>query len=203
MHQKSADFPCFLKSFKRSYLNVVGWQEIPVPPAISPFTMSASKTIALPYRLLFLYVEPFFALAAAAYAQFPSQYLSLLSADPSSVAEPTVEVTMSLYQLSNLFFCLSLTEIILLPVTESIQVWKRLMLCFFIADIGHLATAFPGPLGVSVLWKVTQWNAMCWVGIGLVYVLMVARLCLIFGVGLRKKVENFNGIGVNLKGERW
>jgi hypothetical protein len=146
-----------------------------------------SQTIPfLPYRLFFFYIEPISSIAGAYHAAFRQQeYLELLTLTsaphPSSMI--TTQMSTSLAQLANLYFFLCTTELLVLTSTTSLRVWRRLLLCLLIADVGHLLTM--SPLGLGVFWKVWEWNSMMWGSVGFVYLLAVLRLCFLMGLGLR------------------
>lgn len=142
----------------------------------------------LPYRLFFLYIEPFSALLGALYAARPAEYLSLLTLSPSgatNTAVPSIQVKMSLYQLSNLYLLFALNEHLVLSSTTSRRTWNRLLFCLLIADFGHLVTM--APLGLDAFWKVWEWNAMLWGSVGFVYIGAMMRLSFLFGLGLEEE----------------
>lgn len=145
----------------------------------------------LPYRLFFLYIEPFSALLGALYAARPAEYLSLLTLSTSGVANstiPSTQVKMSLYQLSNLYLLFALNEHLVLSSTTSRRTWNRLLFCLLIADFGHLVTM--APLGLDAFWKVWEWNAMLWGSVGFVYIGATMRLSFLFGLGLEKEAND-------------
>jgi len=158
-------------------------------PKLSPSPPSSiMSTIPFwPYRLFFLYIEPISALLGAFYAGRPTEYLSLIipSSSPlkTVLSAPSVEVSISLYQLSNLYLLFALNEHIVLSSTDSVRTWKRLLFCLLVADIGHLATNLP--LGLPLFWRIQEWNAMTWGSIGFVYMGAAMRLSFLFGLGLK------------------
>ncbi|KLO06585.1 hypothetical protein SCHPADRAFT_686252 [Schizopora paradoxa] len=143
-----------------------------------------------PYKLFFLYVEPVSALLGALYAGRPAEYLSLIVPASSPLktvlSTPSIEVSISLYQLSNLYLLFALNEHLVLSSTESVRTWKRLLFCLLVADFGHLATNLP--LGLPLFWQIQEWNAMTWGSIGFVYVGAAMRLSYLFGLGLTSDV---------------
>lgn len=149
----------------------------------------------LPYRLFFLYIEPFSALLGALYAAKPAEYLSLLTlskpGDPhfTDSVVPSTPVKMSLYQLSNLYLLFAMNEHLVLSSTTSRRTWNRLLFCLLIADFGHLLTM--APLGLDAFWKVWEWNAMLWGSVGFVYIGATMRLSFLFGFGLEKEASGF------------
>jgi len=140
-----------------------------------------------PYKLFFLYIEPISALLGSFYAGRPEEYLSLVIPSSSTLktalSAPSLEVSISLYQLSNLYLLFALNEHLVLSSTESLRTWKRLLFCLLVADFGHLATNLP--LGLRIFWSVFEWNAMTWGSIGFVYAGAAMRLAFLFGLGLK------------------
>jgi hypothetical protein len=148
-------------------------------------TAAASGSgIPLPYKLFFLYIEPISALAGAYHAAFePQRYLEDLrwrNADAIPTSHQTV--TMSLSQLANLYLLFALNEHLVLSSTPSLRVWKRLLFCLLIADLGHLFTILP--VGLDAFWAFSEWNAMMWGSIGFVYLGATMRMCFLLNVGL-------------------
>ncbi|TDL30144.1 hypothetical protein BD410DRAFT_780682 [Rickenella mellea] len=140
-----------------------------------------------PYRVFFLYIEPVSALVGAYYAAFrPAEYLQLLTMKPLSpvgIEQLSMPVSMSLFQLANLYLLFALNERLVLSSTDSIKTWKRVLFCLFIADLGHLLTM--APLGGEVFWRFWEWNAMIWGSVGFVYAGATMRLCFLLGLGVR------------------
>lgn len=153
-------------------------------------------TIPLYYRLFFLTIEPISALLGSFYAARPAEYLSLitLSNAPNGFTpnEPIPRaVTISLYQLSNLYLLFALNEALVLRSTDSLRTWKTVLFGLLVADIGHLITMFP--LGLEVYWRVLEWNSLVWGSVGFVYLGAVSRILFLTGVGLgtvRDKVKD-------------
>ncbi|KAI5121206.1 hypothetical protein M0805_006007 [Coniferiporia weirii] len=149
-----------------------------------------TKIPLLPYRLFFLYIEPISALLGAFYAGRPAEYLSMITvqAQHAQALPPVaVEVTISLFQLSNLYLLFALNEHLVLSSTNSLRTWRRPLFCLLVADFGHLITMFP--LGLDVYWRVWEWNAMLWGSIGFVYMGAGMRLAFLSGLGLVQPVN--------------
>jgi hypothetical protein len=71
-------------------------------------------------------------------------------------------------------------EALVLRSTSSRRVWKTLLLCLLIADVGHLRSV--APLGVEIYYRFDRWNAMAWGNVGFVYAGATMRvLFLLFG----------------------
>lgn len=112
----------------------------------------------------------------------------------NTVPPPHHTVTTSLAQLGNLYLLFALNEHFVLSSTPSLRVWKRLLACLLVADIGHLATVVFGMPGSSfwdmrkldVLWQVAGWNAMMWGSVGFVHLGATMRICFLCDVGLQE-----------------
>ena len=140
-----------------------------------------------PYKLFFLYIEPIAALGGAYYAGLlPKTYLADLVLTPNaSSPKPSVlpaPVLVTLYQLSNLYLLFAINEYLVLSSTDSIRTWKRLLFGLLIADFGHLLSV--APLGMDVYWRLWDWNAMMWGGVGFVYLGAATRISFLLGLGL-------------------
>lgn len=158
--------------------------------------------IPWPYTLFFLYIEPISALVGAYYAYFsPSTYLHLLDFPTLPLPVKTTQLppttVVALYQLANLYLLFALNEgIVLRAARNSRSVWKAVLFCLLVADLGHLwsVNLF---WEVGVYWRFWEWNAMAWGGIGFVYAGASMRVMYLADVGLddgqskggRKKID--------------
>jgi hypothetical protein len=163
----------------------------PVPPAApaptpAPAT-TAKTTFSLPfiYRLFFLIIEPISALVGAYYAHFgQSEYLQLTHAASAPSPIPT-GTTIVLSQLANLYFFFAINEALVLRSTSDVRVWKTVLFCLLIGDLGHLYTVHP--LGPQIYWNTTKWNAIDWGNIPFVYLGATMRLAFLADIGLGAK----------------
>lgn len=140
--------------------------------------------IPLLYRYFFLYIEPFSALVGAYYAHFqPQTYLNLTHASSAPITGIPTSTTIVLNQLANLYFLFALNEALILRATSDTRVWRTLLFCLFVADLGHLYSV--SPLGLQVYTEFQKWNAIDWGNVGFVYAGATMRACFLLGIGLR------------------
>lgn len=147
-----------------------------------------TNVIPLIYRVFFLYIEPLASLVGAYYAFFlPQAYLHLTDASSSlNITTPIpLSTSITLLQLSNLYFLFAINEAFVLRVTSDIKVWQTLLFGLLVADLGHLWSVHP--LGVDVYWKVLRWNAIDWGNVGFVYLGAGMRMCFLAGFGMRNR----------------
>lgn len=131
------------------------------------------------------------ALAGAAAAGLaPQFYLRETHAAP---AASSVAQTVVLRQLANLYvralplrrfsalravqLYFALVEALVLRSTNDRRVWRTLLLCLLIADVGHLWSCAP----LALFTDVGAWNAMAWGNIGFVYAGATMRLSYLLG----------------------
>lgn len=156
------------------------------PSSAAP-TRRARSGLQLPlaYRLFFLLIEPAAVLVGAYYAHFrPLDYLALThspSAPETTDAIP-LGTSVVLSQLANLYLFFALNEALVLRATGDLRVWRAVLLCLLVGDVGHLC-AVRG-LGVGVYYGVAGWNAMDWGNVPFVYVGAAMRVAFLAGVGL-------------------
>ncbi|MCJ1336513.1 hypothetical protein MMC09_001789 [Bachmanniomyces sp. S44760] len=148
---------------------------------------STSKAIQirvpLHYRCFFLFLEPVSALAGAYYAFMRQQtYLELTHATSAPTNGIPLSIQIVLAQLSNLYFLFALNEALVLRATADLRVWRAVLFCLLIADLGHLYSV--RGLGIQVYWDVTKWNAIDWGNIGFVYAGAATRIAFLYGIGL-------------------
>ncbi|KAK3357888.1 hypothetical protein B0T25DRAFT_605218 [Lasiosphaeria hispida] len=142
---------------------------------------------ALPfiYRAFFLLIEPISALVGAYFAYFGQpRYLELTHAASAPSLIP-LGTTIVMSQLANLYLFFAINEALVLRSTTDLRVWKRVLFCLLIGDIGHLYTV--RELGPQIYWSVTQWNAIDWGNIPFVYLGASLRIAFLANVGLDVK----------------
>lgn len=141
--------------------------------------------LPLAYRLFFLIVEPAAALVGAYYAHFrPLDYLSLTHAAsaPNAAGAVPLGTAIALSQLANLYLFFAVNEALVLRSTGDLRVWKTVLFCLLVGDVGHLYTV--RELGVEVYYGVWGWNSIDWGNVAFVYVGMAMRVAFLAGVGL-------------------
>jgi hypothetical protein len=147
---------------------------------------SRHADIPMPYRLVFLYLEPLSTLVGAIHAHYQqSKYLTLTHA-ASAPAEIPVSTSIVLTQLANLYLLLCINEALVLRATSDLKVWKTFLFGLLVADLGHLYSV--RLVGAWVYWRFWEWNAIDWGNVGFVYFLAVVRICMLAGVGVRPRV---------------
>ncbi|RKU47961.1 hypothetical protein DL546_002831 [Coniochaeta pulveracea] len=155
--------------------------------AASP-TKASKFSVPLVYRLFFLIIEPISALVGAYYAHLDqTTYLNLTHASSAPSLIPT-GTSIVLSQLANLYSLFALNEALVLRSTSDIRVWKTVLFCLLVADIGHLYTV--RQLGPQIYWSVTKWNAIDWGNIPFVYLGAILRVAFLCNVGLGVKAQN-------------
>ena len=135
------------------------------------------------YRCFFLYVEPISTIVGAYYAIFQQQaYLDLTHVLSAPVTGIPTSTEIVLKQLANLYFLFALNEALVLRSTTDLRVWRTLLSCLLIADLGHLYSV--SPVGSEIYWSFWRWNAIDWGNIGFVYFGAAMRSAFLLGVGL-------------------
>lgn len=154
----------------------------------APATKAATFSVPLIYRLFFLIIEPISALVGAYYAHLnQNEYLNLTHASSAPSVVPT-GTSIVLSQLANLYFLFALNEALVLRSTSDIRVWKTVLFCLLVADIGHIYTV--RQLGLQIYWSVLNWNAIDWGNIPFVYLGAILRLAFLGNVGLGARGKN-------------
>jgi len=94
-------------------------------------------------------------------------------------------------QLANLYLFFALNEALVLRSTNDKGVWRTVLSCLLVADLGHLwaCRELGGSANVAgewfgYFWRVWEWNAMGWGNVGFVYLGMVMRVAFLMGVGM-------------------
>jgi len=89
-----------------------------------------------------------------------------------------------LSQLANLYLFFAINEALVLRSTSDLRVWKTVLFCLLIGDLGHLYTV--RGLGPDIYWSFAKWNAIDWGNIPFVYLGATLRLAFLANVGLGK-----------------
>lgn len=148
--------------------------------------MSAqSDNIYLPYRLLFLYLEPTAAFAATLMAHFtPSFYLAVMSphSAPSNY-HPGLQIIFD--QVAACYFLFGWIEAVVLRSTNNLKVWEAVLLGMLICDVLHLYGAWLA-MG-SLFWDLGAYRGVDWITVGSLVGLVVARTAFLMGVGSNEK----------------
>lgn len=137
------------------------------------------------YRLFFLVIEPVAVLVGAYYAHFrPLEYLTLthVASAPESAEVIPLATKIALSQLANLYLFFALNEGLVLRSTGDLKVWRAVLLCLLVGDMGHLYTV--RGLGTGIYYGIGDWNAMDWGNVPFVYLGAVMRVAFLMGVGL-------------------
>ena len=144
---------------------------------------TVEPSVSSVYKYFFLYIEPISALTGAYYALFQQQaYLDLTHGDSSPKLGIPISTQVVLTQLANLYFLFALNEALILRATSDLKVWRNVLFCLLVADIGHLYSV--KAIGSSVYWNVINWNAIDWGNVGFVYVCAALRFAFLFGYGV-------------------
>ena len=140
------------------------------------------------YRYFFLYIEPISAFYGAYYAYFqPQTYLDLTHAASSPKHGISTSVQIVLAQLANLYFLFAINEALVLRTTSDLRVWRTVLFCLLIADLGHLCSVQAA--GWHIYWNVSSWNAIDWGNVAFVYIGASMRLAFLLGFGVGPSKE--------------
>ncbi|KAK4649845.1 hypothetical protein QC762_704570 [Podospora pseudocomata] len=133
------------------------------------------------YRFFFLLVEPISALVGAYFALFDQEtYLRLTHAASATSPIPT-STSIVLSQLGNLYFFFAINEALVLRATSDIVVWRTVLFCLLVGDLGHLYTV--KQLGVQIYWDIFNWNAIDIGNIPFVCLGATMRIAFLAGIG--------------------
>jgi len=151
---------------------------------ITPTVSISGFPLPLPYRLFFLLIEPLATLAGAYYAHFDQQTYLTLSHAPSAPFTIPLGMSITMSQLGNMYFAFAMIEALVLRSTSDLRVWKTLLFCLLVADVGHLLSI--RALGTQIYWNVAVWNAIDWGNVLFVYVGASMRIAFLMGLGFPK-----------------
>ena len=139
--------------------------------------------VASIYKYFFLYIEPLSTLVGAYYSSYDQQtYLNLTHAGSSPKEGIPISTQIVLLQLSNLYLLFAINEALVLRVTSDLKIWRMLLFCLLVADLGHLYSV--SALGLQIYWNVLGWNAIDWGNVAFVYAGATVRMFFLLGFGV-------------------
>ena len=129
-------------------------------PTSQTATVSATATIPLLYRILLLYIEPFFAVNGAFIAFFrPAQYAALLT----RASVPYDPSTQYLYtSIGGLWLMFAFNQAVILRLYDDVRLWKLLCVGMLLSDAGHSWAMIQGLGGWSQWIKIGEWVTSDW-----------------------------------------
>ena len=141
--------------------------------------------IALPYRFLFLYFEPFAAFFGALInLTSPGPYL--LSLSPDATYSP---LTYPIYaQLAGHLLLFSWVQAVVLRSTSSIKIWKSVLLGILACDALHLYGNYVG-MGADAFFDPRMWRLEDWVTLSMTYGPAAIRVAFCLGIGVGKEED--------------
>ncbi|KAK0622351.1 hypothetical protein B0T14DRAFT_426084 [Immersiella caudata] len=147
-----------------------------------PAKRAVGFEVPLLYRIFFFVIEPISALVGAYYAHFnQAEYLQLSHA-ASAPSNIPLGTSIALSQLANMYLFFALNEALVLRATHDMRVWKTVLFCLLVGDIGHLYTV--RQLGLPIYWSFWDWNAIDWGNIPFVFLGASMRIAFLANVGL-------------------
>jgi len=141
-----------------------------------------APNVALPYRFLFLYFEPFMAFAGATLCHFnPAQFLNTMS--PTAVYAPSNQVVYD--QVAATYTLFAFNEAVVLRITNDIRVWKAILFGILICDIIHLYASYTA-LGAAAFWDPRLWRLEDAINLGTLWGQSIVRIAFLLDIGLDK-----------------
>jgi len=138
--------------------------------------------IPLPYRILFLYFEPFMAFFGAVICHFdPTRFLNTMS--PTAVYAPSNQVIFD--QVAATYTLFAFNEAVVLRVTNELRVWKTIMIGILICDAIHLYASYVA-LGPAAFWDPRLWRLEDAVNLGILWGQSAFRIAFLLDIGRNK-----------------
>ena len=143
-------------------------------------------SVPLPYRLLFLYIEPLGAFfGTIVNLTSPATYLASLS--PAALPSTYDPLTYPIYaQLAGHLLLFAWLQAVLLRSTDDLKVWKIVLAGIALCDVLHLWGSLE-VLGLRGFWDVRTWRWEDWVSLGMLWGPGAMRVMFCAGVGLGKE----------------
>ena len=147
--------------------------------------------IPWPYRVVFLYFEPFAALGGTFITLFrPVAYLQSLS--PSATAATYSALDQPIYdQLAAHLLRFAWCQAVVLRVTTDVRVWKYVLFGMLLCDVLHLFASYQ-ILGAAVFFDPRKWRMEEWVNLIMLYGSGTLRIGVCLGVGI-DRVKKIGG----------
>lgn len=155
--------------------------------------MSSSHAhIALPYRIMFLYIEPLAAFFGT-YVNLTDPTSYLLSLAPSATSTTYSPLTYPIYaQIAGHLLLFSWLQAVLLRSTDSLQTWKIVLFGIFMCDTLHLYGNYVG-MGATAFLDPRLWRWEDWITLGMTYGPGAMRLTFCLGIGVGNEEGKLKG----------
>jgi hypothetical protein len=148
-----------------------------------------NRSIALPYRIYFLYLDPIMALggvyliATDATKFIKSTVPDTLSLEPSTI---TPLITLLLTNIAALYAYLAINEALILRVTNQLTVWKAVIAALVITDVGHVYAVWAAAPERFSFGELESYTFEERVNLGILVGGLGLRLAFLAGIGVRK-----------------
>ncbi|RDW95032.1 hypothetical protein BP5796_00795 [Coleophoma crateriformis] len=144
--------------------------------------------ISLLYRIYFLYLEPFGAVAGSyLIMNNPSHFListTPLSMSAYTAAEPTPLTRLLLTNIAALYVLLAFAESFVLIQTKNLNIWRTVLAGILVSDIGHIYAVYTADPAAFL--GVLAYRGEDWVNNGTLVLGAALRAAFLLGFGVRK-----------------
>lgn len=149
-------------------------------------TISATSSIPLAYRLLITTVEPALALGGALLAlTTPAAYLATMTRD-TGIFTSNSEFLYT--ELGGAWLYFAFVEAVVLRLHDDLRLWRVLCLGMLLSDVAYCHSAAQAVGGWGSWAMLADWTAQDWVVLVTTAPMVLARLLIVLGVGVRVRV---------------
>jgi hypothetical protein len=143
------------------------------------------RSIAVPYSIYFLYLEPVFALGGTYLCLFhPEKFVNSTVPVPAIAISPTPitpVVQLLLTNIGSLYAMFAIFEGVLLRLTREKTIWLTVICTLLASDCGHIYAVYQvAPERISEFMK---WNSDEWINYGTLILGALMRAAFVAGIG--------------------
>lgn len=163
----------------------------------SSTTVSATAAVPFVYRLILQTIEPVVAGLGGLQVWFaPADFLGILTRHAVPFSPPTRFLYTSLGG-SWLYF--AFVEAVVLRMFDDLALWRLLCVGMLISDAGYSQSAAQAVGGWAVFLRVWEWTAEDHLNFWLTAPMVLTRILLVLGIGLRTNVPARTGPAAKTK----
>lgn len=154
---------------------------------MSPQTIPATATVPLLYRFLITTIEPALAVGGAllAFGQ-PSAYLSTMTRHAGTFSSDTAFLYT---ELGGAWLYFSFVEVVVLRLYDDLRLWRVLCVGMLLSDAAYCHSAAQAVGGWGPWVTFGDWTVEDWVVLITTAPMVLARLLLVLGVGVRASAK--------------
>lgn len=158
---------------------------------MAPVT-SAKAAVPYAYRLILLTIEPFLAVVLGSLLVFldPATYVGSVTRQAVTF---TPETTFLYTALGGSWLYFAFVEVVVLRLFDDLSLWRVLCMGMLLSDFAFLHSTAQAVGGWGSYMILTDWTVEDWTGFILTAPMVLTRIFIVLGIGLKKEALRKRG----------